>query len=400
MAETLGQSPRELDLHDPLIAYRHLNTAQLWRAASLLRILGTARYAQLGTWLVQAALSLRLPVTPLIRWSLFQHFCGGESIAACEPLVQRFAALGVASLLDYAVEAQKTTAAFNATVAEVKRSIEAASERTQAFAVFKVSGLAPLALLEKVSAASSLRELSPHEAQEWQAVNERVNTLCRCAEALGVALLIDAEESWVQGAIDFLAESMMRRYNRERPLVYTTAQLYRQDRLAYLQRLVKEAGEQGYYLGVKVVRGAYLEKERLRAKSLGVASPLHATKAATDAAYNEALNFLASQPELGLIAATHNESSTRQLAALVQQRPELQNSKRVCFMQLLGMGDFLTFNLAKQGFAVCKYIPYGPVREALPYLFRRAEENSSLAAQVEKEVALIHAELARRRRCR
>jgi proline dehydrogenase len=262
------------------------------------------------------------------------------------------------------------------------------------FAVFKATGLGRFELLEKVSAQATL---SDAEKAELARLTARFDGLCRAARARGLPILVDAEESWIQPAIDELAWKMMRELNREGACVYNTLQMYRHDRLAYLREATRAAKAEGFVFGAKLVRGAYMEKERARAAALGRPSPIQPDKAATDRDFDAALTFcLERLGAVALFAGTHNERSCRLLGQLVADRGLKRHDARVVFSQLLGMSDHLTFNLAHHGFNVAKYVPYGPVKAVLPYLFRRVEENSSIKGQVGRELQLIESELRRR----
>ena len=304
---------------------------------------------------------------------------------------------GVKTILDYSAEGQTGDGALDAAHAQIMSAINSAKGDSRfAFAVFKVSALSDNDLLEKVSHNASL---TSEEQHNWQRVEGRVASLCQTAADHGVPIMIDAEETWLQGAIDALAESMMRRHNRETCRVYTTAQLYRHDRLAYMQQLAETAQKEGWIVGVKLVRGAYMEKERERAIAENRPSPIQPNKAATDRDFNAALDFaLQRLDHVNIVCGTHNEASTLKLAEDMLAKGLQPGDGRVAFAQLLGMSDNLSFNLAASGFQAAKYVPYGPLREAIPYLIRRAEENTSVGGQTSRELELIRQELRRRKK--
>ncbi|MFM8268921.1 MAG: proline dehydrogenase family protein, partial [Pseudomonadota bacterium] len=285
---------------------------------------------------------------------------------------------------------------FDSTERELLSTLNLAAQTTSIpFSVFKVTGLARFELLEKLHAKLPLTEI---ELPEWDRSRQRVRRIIEKASHLKVRVLIDAEETWIQDPIDSLVEELMREFNQKDVIVYHTLQMYRSDRLSYLNRLLQDSQSKGYRLGIKLVRGAYMEKERKRAKDLGHASPIQPDKAATDAAYNEALKILIKHIEhVSVFSGTHNEESTQLLVDLLLDSGLSAKDERVYFSQLMGMSDNLTFNLAEKGFKAAKYVPYGPVRELTPYLIRRAQENSAISGQTLRELDLITRELKRRR---
>jgi proline dehydrogenase len=342
------------------------------------------------------ALALHLPVEWLVKRTIFRQFCGGETIAECGPTIAALSREHVGTILDVANEGREDEAEFDATTAEVERTIDlAAGNAAIPFCVFKISGLARVALLEKIDAGGPLDE---GERSEWARVRSRVERLCAHAHAKGVSILLDAEESWIQDTIDALATEMMARFNQQKAIVFNTIQLYRRGRVEFLRESHRLATEGGYWLGLKLVRGAYMEKERARAAEQGVESCILPDKAATDASYDEALRFSIEHIDrIALVAGTHNEASTLLLSELMGKRGLRHDDPRVYFSQLLGMSDHLSYNLAAEGYNVCKYVPYGPVRAVVPYLTRRAEENTAISGQIGRELALVIEERQRRR---
>ena len=278
---------------------------------------------------------------------------------------------------------------------EILRTVAVAKDRKEIpFSVFKPTGICRFALLEKKSAST----LNDAEQAEWARVEARMLRLCQAAYDAGEPILVDAEESWIQPAIDALVERMMERFNRERAIVYNTVQLYRHDRLAYLKAAHERAVKGGYFIGMKLVRGAYMEKERARAAEQGYPDPIQPDKAASDRDYDAALRFCVEHIDrISVVAGTHNERSSLLLARLMQERGLAHNDPRIHFSQLLGMSDNISYNLAAAGYNVAKYVPYGPVREVLPYLIRRAQENTSARGQTGRELGLILTEQKRRR---
>ena len=403
MGNTLSDPPRAArpgtlpDLTNTRIAFRQYTDRGLLRAYWLFRIIGVPWTNATGRALSQLAMRLHLPIKGLIKATIFKHFCGGETIDESLVTAQKLGDGGLGTILDYSVEGQEDDASLNHTTDEILRTIAMAAKRKDIpFSVFKPSGIAPLAIWEAVSEG---RTLSTAEAHEWTLVQGRMERICAAAAQAGVPVLVDAEESWLQPAIDALVERMMERFNRERTIVYNTVQLYRHDRLAFLKAAEQRAAVGGYHLGVKLVRGAYMEKERERAALNGYASPIHADKAAVDRDYDEALRHCADRLDhVAVMVGTHNERSTLLMAELMRERGLPTNDPRVCFAQLLGMSDNISYNMADAGYRVAKYVPYGPVREVLPYLIRRAQENTSAAGQMGRELKLIVAERKRRAR--
>lgn len=371
--------------------------AEIRRAYLLFKTLGSPLVVKLGSSLAGFALSSGLPVKGLIRKTIFSQFCGGEDIAGCNQTVGRLAQSGIGSILDYSVEGKGSEAEFEASCREIIATVQRAKGDPHIpFSVFKVTGLARFDLLEKTSEGQSL---SGDEAAEFRGIRERVNRICEAAYTAGVRIFIDAEESWIQPAIDSLASEMMERYNRTDFVVYNTIQLYRHDRLDFLKSSVAEAAQKGYLLGVKLVRGAYMEKERARAEKQGKPSPIQPDKSASDRDYDQALYFALDHIDrIAICAGTHNEGSSLLLAGLMAERGIDPGDKRIYFSQLLGMSDHISFNLAKAGYNVAKYVPYGPVEAVLPYLIRRAQENTSIAGQTGRELSLLTAEMKRRNR--
>ncbi|MGB1384316.1 MAG: proline dehydrogenase family protein [Flavobacteriales bacterium] len=385
--------------NDTAQAFQHLTDGELRRAVALFSLIGKPWLVNVGSALANVALALRVPLGWAVRPTVYAHFCGGESIDDSEETVAKLAAYNVRTILDYSAEGQTAETDLDATCSEVLATIHAAEgDARHAFAVFKVSGLSSNALLEKVGKALvGGAALSRDDEAAWERVQRRVRTLCEATAAAGGRILIDAEESWIQDAIDALAEDMMSDYNREQAVVYTTAQMYRHDRLAYLQGMAERAVEGGYVCGVKLVRGAYMEKERERAEKRGYPSPIQPDKASTDRDFDAAAAWVLERLEqVNLVAGSHNEASNLWLCEQMAERGIKPEDGRVAFAQLLGMSDPITFNLAAHGYNVAKYVPYGPIREAIPYLIRRAQENTSVAGQTSRELELLKREQSRR----
>ena len=389
-------------------AFAHLNSRQLKKALVLFRTVGNPTLVRLGKVLMNIALALRIPIAWAIRPTVYSHFCGGETIAGCEPTIANLASSDVKTILDYSAEGKDSEVEWDRTQAEIMRAIQATEgDNRHAFSVFKVSGLASTDLLEKVGSTlkplakieSEITGLSDHERGAWERVQARFYGLCEHSARIGKPVFIDAEESWIQPTIDALAESAMRRWNREETIIYNTVQLYRTDRLDYLKSLTSFAKAEKFNVGVKLVRGAYMEKERARALSLGYPSPIQRDKAATDRDFDAALEWcVAHLDHVSLCAGSHNENSNALLCQNMDKLGIARDDKRVWFAQLLGMSDPISFNLACANYQVAKYVPYGPIAETIPYLIRRAEENTSVAGQTSRELELIRREKDRRNR--
>ena len=378
------------------VAFAHKSNYDLKKAYWLFKLVGNPFLVKVGKVSVTVALKLGLPIGWAMRKNIFAQFCGGETIAECANTTKILDGLGVGTILDYSVEGKESEGEFDHTADEIFATIQTAKGNANIpFCVFKVTGIARHALLEKVNLGSSL---SAQEKDEFELVKNRVNRLCKAAFEANTPIFIDAEESWIQDAIDHLAEDMMALYNTNRAIVYNTAQLYRHDRLAYIKAAHERASNGGYYFGVKLVSGAYMEKERNRADEMGYTSPIQATKEDTDRDFNAALVYCISNIDrIAICAGTHNEESSALLTKLIDEKGIDHQDPRVYAAQLFGMSDHLSFNLSHGGYRVAKYVPYGPIREVIPYLIRRAEENTSVKGQTGRELGLIIKELKRRK---
>ena len=386
----------KLDFRDTATAFADKSDAELREKYRLFKMLNSPFLNAVGTRVARFALSVGLPVEGLIKETIFEQFCGGETIEECEPAIQKLGDAQIGTILDYSVEGKATEADFDYTRDEIIRTIERAkNDPNIPFAVFKVTGVAPLGTLEKIS---KKKKLDAKGQAKCERIHTRVSEICEFAHSLGQPIFIDAEETWIQDASDRLATEMREKYNRRAPIVFNTLQMYRTDRLQYLRDARKQAKSDGYILAVKLVRGAYMEKERERAAEMGYESPIQPDKKATDRDYNAALEYCVDHlDDIAFVAGTHNERSTQLLAQMMHQRGLSHNHPHIFYSQLYGMGDNLSYILAKNGYSVSKYVPYGPVADAIPYLIRRAEENSSVTGQVSRELELISAELQRRR---
>lgn len=389
---------RTVSFEDTSIAFSSQSDFKLRKTYWLFASMNKGWLVKLGTFFIKIALRLHLPIKFLIKNTIFDQFCGGEDIHDCERTIQKLHDAHVGTILDYSVEGEETERSFDETTLEILRTIERASESEDIpFSVFKVTGVASTELLEAVQIGDSLNK---EQKAEFERVMQRVDTLCRRAHDRNVRIFIDAEESWIQDTIDTLAYEMMDRYNHERPIVYNTYQMYRWESMVHLERDTVEAQDKGYYLGVKLVRGAYLEKERLRAHEEEYQDPIQPTKEATDHDFDAAIDFcLDHRNTISICLGTHNEASCRYAIQQMQQMGIDPDDTHIYFAQLLGMSDNISYNLANAGYNVAKYVPYGPVDTVMPYLFRRAEENKSIAGQSSREFKLVSNELKRRRSC-
>lgn len=369
---------------------------ELHSARWLFKILSSSRLVNWVSKLTYIAIKLHLPIAWIIKPTLYRHFVGGETLEQCNTTISRLHSGNVYSILDYSVEGTQSPQGIEKAMKEITRNIIHASKQKEIpFAVFKTTAFIKNSILKKKSRGHTLNS---SEQIQYTAFIHNINILCKTAFENNTAVLIDAEESWYQNSIDEVASLMMKQYNRERITVYNTLQMYRHDRLQYLHTSYSNALHDGYYLGVKLVRGAYMEKERLKAKEQHKPSPIHPTKDATDKAFDQALDFIIQRlNNISLICGTHNEPSTIHLINLMQQQQIEHNNPHIWFSQLYGMSDNISFNLASKGFNVVKYIPYGPVLSVLPYLIRRANENTAITGQTNRELQIIQQEILRRR---
>ena len=384
-----------VNFEDTATAFVTKSDAQLKRAYYMFKLVASPGLVKFGKRATAISLKLGLPIKGAVKRTVYEQFVGGETIAECNTTVEKLHRHGVKCLLDYSIEGKESERDFELTKAKLIETILfGKSKEAIPFTVFKVTGLARFSLLEKVSADNKLSE---KEDKEWFRAQKRIESICQAAYDNDLSVLIDAEESWIQPAIDNLAEAMIRKFNEEKVVIFNTLQMYRWDRLEYLKKQVELANEVGYHLGVKLVRGAYMEKERERAREMDYPSPIQPDKASSDRDYDEGVNYIINNLRLGaLVAGTHNEESCKKLVNSMKERGLAKNDERVWFSQLYGMSDNLSFNLAKEGYNVVKYLPFGPVKETLPYLIRRAEENTSAAGQTNRELLLIEKEMKRR----
>ncbi len=393
----------DISFEDTQVAFSYKTDADLWKSYVLFASINRNWLVSSGTKLIRFALKSGLPIDTLLKTTLFKQFCGGEDVEDCEKTIQILSRYHVGTILDYSVEGEKTQAAFDETEKETIATLYKAGKNPVniPFSVFKTTGLAQYSLLEKMSASltNDAIKLSEKEKKEVERLKERINNICKVAFEQNVRIFIDAEETWVQDAIDAIAYEMMEKYNQEKVIVYNTYQLYTTTAFGKLQNATYMGKEKGFKIGAKIVRGAYMEKESARARRLGYADPIQPSKSTTDKAFNEALVFCIENKEtIDFCAGTHNEQSCLYLISLMEKYNIAREDKGVWFAQLFGMSDHISFNLAKTGYNVAKYVPYGPLKSVMPYLFRRAAENTSVAGQSSRELNLITKEVARRRR--
>lgn len=370
--------------------------AELERAYFLFKLIANQPLVRIGTAVTNFAIKTHLPVEGLIRATVFDHFCGGVNEKDCMPTVDKLWQAGVSSILDYSIEGKDTEDPLDDALEMTLKIMDFVKEKEAIpFAVFKPTGYGRFFLYEKISAG---KKLTQAEQDEWARVVGRFEASCKKAYDLDVCLLIDAEESWMQDAADELVEEMMRKYNKKKAIVFNTIQLYRWDRLDYLKGLMERAQKEGFKVGVKIVRGAYMEKENERAEEMGYKTPICASKQETDENFNKTIDFIIDHLDsISLYAGTHNEESSYRLMQRMEEHNIAHNDPRVWFGQLFGMSDHITFNMAAKGYNVSKYLPFGPVRDVMPYLIRRAEENTSVAGQTNRELELLKKERKRRK---
>ena len=388
--------PTSVSFDNTEVAFSYKSDQDLRKSYWVFMSINTPWLTDIGTKLVKFALKIKLPIQGILKKTIFEQFCGGETIASCQPTIAQLGRHGVQTILDYSVEGEKSEAGFDEAMQEILRTIEASRQSDHLpFSVFKVSGIADTDLLAKIQAHKSL---TVTEQAAYDRARQRINRLCKAAAEADSRILIDGEESWIQDVIDDLADEMMQTYNQERAVVYNTYQMYRHEMLATLKKAFQRAVTYGYFLGAKLVRGAYMEKERERAEEQGYPDPIQPNKQATDDDYNKALLYcINNKQRIFMVSGSHNEYSNQYLTLLMEKHSMHPNDPRVYFAQLYGMSDNISFNLAAAGYNVAKYLPYGPVRLVMPYLFRRAEENTSVAGQSNRELRMVKQELRRRK---
>ena len=382
---------------DTKTAFALKSQSELNWAYRLFKLISSNTLTRVGTALTNFSLKLRLPVEGLIKRTVFKQFCGGISEQDCLPVIKKMHQKGVGSVLDYSVEGKDEESSIEATFEKTMETIDFGNlhrDEGIPIVVFKPTGFGRFAIFQKLT---ENKPLTDEETKEWERIKARFDAACKRAYEYKIPILVDAEESWMQTAADDLVEEMMEKYNKEEPIVYNTLQMYRHDRLPYLKGLYERAVNKGFYIGVKIVRGAYMEKENERAAEQGYPTPICPNKQATDDNYNAVVRYIIEHIDrIALFAGTHNEESAALVMDLMKEKGLEPNDKRIWIAQLYGMSDHISFNASKEGYNVAKYLPFGPVREVMPYLIRRAEENTSVAGQTGRELSLLRAEKKRR----
>jgi proline dehydrogenase len=381
---------------DTEVAFSYKSDKELRKANFIFSLVNNPVMSGIATGLAKLGLALHLPVKGLIKATVFEHFCGGETIAQSEQTIRTLGRFHVGTILDFSAEGAKNEEGFDKTTEEILKTLDKARGNPDIpFTVFKSTGLVSMDLLTKVQAKDALTE---EEKIAFQHFHDRVEKICSRAHQYDVPVMIDAEDSWIQNPIDEVTYEMMKRFNKQRAIVWNTYQMYRKDMLENLRNAFHDAAMHNYFIGAKLVRGAYMEKEAERANKMGYENPIHPNKPATDDSFNKALAFcIDNKQRISVLCGSHNEYSNQYLTILMEKHSMQPNDKRVWFAQLLGMSDNISFNLAKAGYNVVKYVPYGPVELVMPYLIRRASENTSVAGQSSRELTMIRKELARRK---
>lgn len=378
------------------IAFRYRSNSELKRAQFLFASMGSPSLTKLGMFFTKWAISLRLPIKGLIKSTIYNQFCGGETMEEAAIVADRLNKYNVGVIMDYGVEGKESEAEFDKAVPEFIKAIKyASSKKNIPFISLKVTGFSRFALLEKIHSGFALND---SEKDEWKRVQQRVDEICSFAAANNVMVLIDAEETWIQEPVNILCDAMMEKLNKDKVVVFNTFQMYCHGTLPYLKDCIETARKKGYLLGAKLVRGAYMEKERARALANQYLSPIQPDKASTDRDYDAGVLYCMQHLDhLALFIGTHNEKSCLSAAKYLDEHGISHNHSKVYFSQLYGMSDNISFNLANAGYNVAKYLPYGPVKDVIPYLMRRAQENTSVAGQTGRELTLINKEIKRRK---
>lgn len=378
-------------------AYQLKTNRDLKKAYYLFLLFSSEKLVSIGSSITRLIFRMKLPVSYIFKITFFSQFCAGLNKKESLKAVDSLKSYKILSYLHYAVEAVKTEKGMEISKNNTLETLSFSKEnKALPFSVFKATSLGPINLFKKKSSGIALTD---SEKNEWKRIELRIDTCCAAAKKIGVKMLIDAEESWIQPAIDEIAESLMEKYNKKTPVIYTTLQMYRKDRMIYMKNLYDKATKRDFKVGIKLVRGAYIEKENLKAYKLGKPSPICESKELTDQNFNNGLDYMLSKLNIGsLFMGSHNEQSILRVTEWMSKNKISKNHPHIWFSQLYGMADHISFNLASSGYQVVKYVPYGPVNEVIPYLIRRAEENTSITGQTPRELSLIKKELERRAR--
>lgn len=378
------------------VAFAIKSNSELDRAFYLFEMIKRQPLVKIGSAVTKFALKAYLPIEGIIRATVFDHFCGGVTEKDCMPIIEKMYTKKVYSILDYSAEGKEVEEHFDLAMEKTLNTIKFGKQKESLpFAVFKPTGFGRFKIYQKITEGE---KLDAHEEIEWKRIKERYETVSKAAFEADIPLLIDAEETWMQTAADDLIEEMMVKYNTKKVIVFGTLQLYRWDRFDYLKKMHQRSKEQGFKIGMKLVRGAYMEKERERADEYGYKDPICVDKEATDKMYNDVQEYMINNiDEMAVFSGTHNEESSYLLMDLIEKHNLARDDKRIWFGQLFGMSDHISYNAAKEGYNVAKYLPFGPVRDVMPYLIRRAEENTSVAGQTNRELELLKRERKRRK---
>jgi proline dehydrogenase len=386
-----------MELFDDIkITYADKSDKDLNRAYFLFRIISRPFFTKILTSALQLAIRIHLPIKEIVKATIYKQFCGGTSIETSQSTADNLWKSGIGTILNFSAEGKETLEDFTMTKQEIIATIQKASQSENIpFAVFKPTAITSFSLLEKITSRQTLNKQELKEKKEFES---RINEICKTAVELKVPLFIDAEESWIQGAIDEMILEMMQKFNGDKAWIFNTLQLYRNDRIAYLKEILSDAKNKNYFIGLKLVRGAYHRQEIERSNNLNYPCPVHKTKEDTDKDFNLAQKIcIENIDRISFCSATHNEESSAYLTDLISQQNLKKNDKRILFSQLLGMSDHITYNLANKGYYIAKYVPYGPVKNVMPYLIRRAEENTSITGQMSRELTNIIKEKKRRK---
>ncbi len=393
------KSKTKLSFSNTKIAYAHLSNGALFKSIKIFTLLSKPILVKAGTTLTELALAIHFPIKPFVKPFIFKQFCGGENIKECMPVVNLLEQRNVFANLHYGVEIQRNEKAFAAAFCSNKGTIESAGRKKNISVVCcKVTGFGDHDLLLKIQ---DKKELTETEVAEFDLLKSRMHELSALAKELDVSIYWDAEESWIQDVIDDIVTELMEVNNQGKALIFNTFQLYRTDKLDDLKAKIALAKENGYVLGAKIVRGAYIEKENKWAEENAFVSMVHTNKDDVDEDYDQAIEYCINNIEnVSFCVATHNEKSCEKAAQLIEEKGIVASHPHVAFSQLYGMGDFITFNLASHGFNASKYLPFGPIKEVIPYLIRRAQENSSVEGQTSREFEMLKLEEKRRKTCK
>ncbi len=389
------QTMKNISFNDTKTAFRTKSDSEIRRSYLIFAIMNQNWFVKLGTFFIKLFIYIHFPIKKLIKSTIFKQFCGGETIEECQPTIDSLKKSKIGTILDYSVEGEENEKSFILTKNEILKTIEKAkNEDGIPFTVFKISGIFKTEVLEEYQTENGLSE---NNKSNFENSKRLLIEICETAYKNDVRIFIDAEESWIQDSIDALAYEMMYKYNLKKPIIYNTYQMYRVDMYDNLEKIIKKAIKEKFYLGVKLVRGAYMEKERLRSHEENFADPIHKTKEATDRSFNNAIDLcLKYVSRVSICIGTHNETSCSKMVQFIEEKEIPRNHPNIYFAQLLGMSDNISFILADKGFNVAKYVPFGPINSVMPYLFRRAEENKSISGQSSREYTLLKNEIKRR----